>query len=99
MLCVGRGGRSRLLCRSPLLLAAMQTSSFALAPVARRELRDVQFGRVAGENRGALAMDPAKTMKDPYFWLRDDARESEEVLEHLRLENEFSLGVARRIVR
>ena len=34
-------------------------------------------------------MNPPRYHNDPYFWLRDDDRKNEEVLAHLRLENEY----------
>lgn len=34
-------------------------------------------------------MNPPRLRDDPYFWLRDDDRKNEEVLAHLRLENEY----------
>ena len=46
-------------------------------PRARRETRLVKFGVVEGENRGEDAMDPARTIEDDLFWLRDDERKSD----------------------
>ena len=57
-----------------------------------REPRQVQFGLVEGENRGGnkdLLFDPAVTRTDPYFWLRDDTRKSEKVLDYLKAENAY----------
>lgn len=51
----------------------------------------VAFGVVPGESRaseGHTPITPAIHRDDPWFWLRDDSRESEEVLAHLRKENE-----------
>ncbi|KAJ8609695.1 hypothetical protein CTAYLR_009386 [Chrysophaeum taylorii] len=56
-------------------------------PVARREAQEVLFGAVPGENRGTRPMTPPRRLVDEYYWMRDDKRESPEVLEHLRLEN------------
>lgn len=76
------------------LAASMSTGSLSLEvakpPVARREARAVTFGRVEGENRGPNAMDPPKVLIDDYFWLRDDRRESPEVMALLRAENAYT---------
>jgi hypothetical protein len=59
-----------------------------LAPVASTARgKFVLFGKVGDEFRGDEPMDPPRTLFDPYFWLRDDDREDEEVLSHLRQEN------------
>eukprot|EP00967_Tisochrysis_lutea_P103046 scaffold155373_cov30-Tisochrysis_lutea.AAC.1 len=47
----------------------------------------VTFGRVEGEERGDEPMEPAVIRTDELFWLRDDARNDERVLAHLRQEN------------
>lgn len=60
------------------------------APVAEQRPREVLFGAVEGENRGVKPIQPPLKMTDPYFWLRDDKRESEEVLSHLRAENAYT---------
>mmetsp|Transcript_19107 Transcript_19107/g.46842 ORF Transcript_19107/g.46842 Transcript_19107/m.46842 type:complete len:743 (+) Transcript_19107:33-2261(+) len=60
------------------------------APIARQEPREVVFGAVEGENRGANPMKNVVKRSDPWFWLRDDDRKSEEILGHLRSENAFT---------
>ena len=53
----------------------------------------VKFGLVEGENRGSVKgalFDPPITRSDPYFWLRDDDRKSEKVIEYLKQENEYT---------
>eukprot|EP00966_Prymnesium_polylepis_P307857 7114401-Prymnesium_polylepis.1 len=72
------------------LLALLQTASALRPPVAKRVWHTVSFGAVHGENRGDRPMDPPRTRTDDLFWLRDDSRQSEEVLEHLRAENAFT---------
>lgn len=45
-----------------------------------------------GETRagqGHTAINPPLYRDDPWFWLRDDTRKSEEILEHLKKENEY----------
>ena len=59
-------------------------------PRARRETRLVKFGVVEGENRGEGVMDPARTIEDDLFWLRDDERKSDEILKHLERENAYT---------
>jgi hypothetical protein len=49
--------------------------------------------RQSGDSPEAL-MDPPATVPDPYGWMRDDERANDEVLEHLRAENEYSGEVA-----
>jgi len=38
-------------------------------------------------------LNPPVSIPDPYGWMRDDKRESKEVLEHLELENEYTKNV------
>ena len=59
-------------------------------PIAEKIPHLVKFGRVKGENRGKDAFEKIRTIKDDYFWLRDDSRKSEKVLNHLRKENEYA---------
>ena len=42
-------------------------------------------------------MDPALPIPDPYGWLRDDKRENEEILAHLKAENEYSQTVTKHL--
>jgi len=59
-------------------------------PVAAQRPHEVPFGAVEGEGRGAKAMATPIKREDPWFWLRDDERKSEEVLAHLRAENAYT---------
>ena len=61
-----------------------------LKPNARREPHVVRFGVVENEERGANAMNPPKELVDDLFWLRDDERRREDVLEHLEKENAYT---------
>ena len=61
-----------------------------IAPIAEKIPHLVKFGRVKGQNRGKDAFEKIRTIKDDYFWLRDDTRTSEKVLAHLRKENEYA---------
>ena len=38
-------------------------------------------------------MDPPEPISDPYGWMRDDERSDGEVLDYLRMENEYSKKV------
>ena len=58
-------------------------------PIAERRPHDVIFGAVEGENRGGKPFAAQRTRNDDWFWLRDDDRKDDKVLEHLRLENEY----------
>jgi oligopeptidase B len=42
-------------------------------------------------------LDPTRSVSDPYGWLRDDDRTNEEVLEHLRKENEYTAQITRHL--
>ena len=59
-------------------------------PVARRQPHTVKFGKVEGENRGPNPMDPPIEVVDDLFWLRDDTRKDEEILQLLRDENTYT---------
>ncbi|KAG7388280.1 hypothetical protein PHYPSEUDO_012806 [Phytophthora pseudosyringae] len=61
-----------------------------LPPVLEKRSKMVPFGAVAGQNRGSIPMTPILYLEDPYFYVRDDSRKNEEVLEHLRKENEYT---------
>jgi len=61
-----------------------------IAPIAERIPHFVKFGRVKGQNRGKDAFEKVRTIKDDYFWLRDDERKNEKVLNHLKKENEYA---------
>lgn len=59
-------------------------------PVLPKRSHMVPFGKVLGQNRGPNPMEPVLYMEDPYFYVRDDTRKNEEVLEHLRKENAYT---------
>jgi oligopeptidase B len=59
-------------------------------PVAELRPHDVKYGAVDGEDRGDGAFSPPIVVNDPWFWLRDDERKAEPVLEHLRAENAYA---------
>jgi oligopeptidase B len=68
-------------------------SSSIRPPVARREPHTVYFGVNPinpEENRGSNPMDPPVEMSDDLFWIRDDRRKNEEVLNLLHAENEYT---------
>lgn len=60
------------------------------APIAVQKPHKVAFGKVDGENRGDNPFFPLRYRDDPWFWLRDDTRKNEEVLDHLRKENAYT---------
>jgi len=60
------------------------------APLAPRRPYNVLVGRVDGEFRGEMLMDPPCIVTDDLFWLRDDARENGEILDLLRRENSYT---------
>ena len=63
-------------------------------PTYKKVDHTVLFGNVPGEVRTtaestSALIDPPIARNDPYFWLRDDERTNEEVLDLLRAENEY----------
>ena len=59
-------------------------------PIAAQKVHKVVFGAVDGENRGENAFKDNRYRDDYWFWLRDDSREKEEVLDHLTKENAYT---------
>lgn len=71
----------------------MSTAAASVSPpVAKRVAHTVTFGKVDGENRGTNPMEPVE-LQDDLFWIRDDTRKNEEVLQLLREENDYSQHV------
>eukprot|EP00948_MAST-09A_sp_MAST-9A-sp1_P003222 g3222.t1 len=71
-------------------------------PVAKEVDHYVYFGKVDNEDRigggdPSQLIDPPRKRNDPYFWLRDDERKNEEILQHLRAENEYAQGVTKNL--
>jgi len=60
------------------------------APKAAKRPVAVTFGVSQGQFRGEGAMDPPLVHTDPYFWMRDEAREDPGVLAQLRAENAYT---------
>jgi oligopeptidase B len=71
-------------------MTAAAAAEGTLPPVAPRRPHIVKVGKVEGEERGEHAFDPPRELVDDFFWLRDDKRESPEVLAHLRAENAYT---------
>ena len=82
------------------ILLRMSSSSM-IPPVARRDENCVVMAgkgeddekkkmirQLEGSSKPLL--DPPRAVSDPYGWLRDESRTSEEVLEHLKLENDYT---------
>ena len=60
------------------------------APVAERVSHMVKFGDVDDKlKRGDNLMNPID-LEDWYYWMRDDDRKNEKVLEHLKTENNYT---------
>ncbi|DBA01760.1 TPA: hypothetical protein N0F65_010170 [Lagenidium giganteum] len=59
-------------------------------PVLEKRPKMVPFGAVPNQNRGGDPMQPILYLEDPYFYVRDDTRKNEEMLEHLRQENKYT---------
>jgi len=77
-------------------------------PVARREEDAVFLAGVAPEgwnkdlprqsegSKEAL-LDPAVPIPNPYGWMRDDKRETQEILDHLKAENDYTTEVTKHL--
>ena len=70
-------------------MASLGSSSLT-PPIAVQKPHKVAIGAVPEENRGEAPFKTIRYRDDPWFWLRDDTRKSEEVLEHLRRENAYT---------
>ncbi|MAT48329.1 MAG: oligopeptidase B [Euryarchaeota archaeon] len=70
-----------------------ESNDLPIAPVAKKVKHFVKFGIVDGENRGKNPMNPPLEKFDPYYWMRDDSRKNEEIINHLKLENEYTRKV------
>ena len=66
------------------------SNDFPIAPIAKKVDYFVKFGKVEGENRGKNPINPPIEKLDPYYWMRDDSRTDKEILNHLKLENDFT---------
>lgn len=83
------------------LLAMASSSSNSGAPtppVPRREEDRVVLAGVGppprqSESSTDKLMDPPVPVPDPYGWMRDDKRENEDVLNHLKAENEYTQAI------
>lgn len=101
----GRGaGAARVTAALGFLAATGMTAADAdegvpSPPVAARRPHVVRLGKVSGEYRGdeEALLDPPRELVDALFWLRDDKRESEEVLEHLRKENAYTEAMTKHL--
>jgi oligopeptidase B len=58
-------------------------------PIAKRLPHMVKIGKVDGENRGPNPMEPIE-VQDDFFWIRDDTRKNEEMLDLLKAENAYT---------
>ena len=65
------------------------SNDFPIAPIAKKVDYFVKFGKVEGENRGKNPINPPIEKLDPYYWMRDDSRTDKDILNHLKLENDF----------
>jgi oligopeptidase B len=62
------------------------------APSAKTIPHIVKFGKIEGENRGESSslINPPIERSDDYFWLRDDLRKDEQVIQYLKEENQYT---------
>ncbi|RHY23556.1 hypothetical protein DYB32_009144 [Aphanomyces invadans] len=71
-------------------IASASAAPRLVPPVLPKRPKMVPFGKVPGENRGEQPMEPIVYLEDPYYYVRDDSRTNEEILDHLRAENAFT---------
>ncbi len=59
-------------------------------PIVKKIPHQVYFGKVLNENRGTgELMDPPISMIDNYYWIRDDTKQSEDILKRIEEENNY----------
>lgn len=73
-----------------LYVVGTRRSLRALPPRAKKEDTIVLVGAINGQNRGPNSMSPPIALVDPYNWLRDDSRSKEEVISHIKAENDYT---------
>ena len=61
-----------------------------MPPIAQQKPHKVVFGFLEGEERGNVPFKQQRYLDDPWFWLRDESRENQEVLKHLYKENLYT---------
>jgi oligopeptidase B len=61
-------------------------------PIAIKKNDKVFFGNV-DDNRGKNLIDPPLKIEDNYYWMRDDKRENQQVLDHLNIENSYTENI------
>lgn len=81
------------------VLAMSSSNNIISPPIARREEDRFVLAGIEGgpsspprqsESSTEKLMDPPVPVPDPYGWLRDEKREREEVIEHLKAENAYT---------
>ena len=61
-------------------------------PIIQKIHHKVLFGNVQGENRGLNNLiDPPITLIDNYYWIRDDTKKSDLILERIKEENVYDM--------
>jgi oligopeptidase B len=70
-------------------MASTNPISSLMPPIAVQKPHKIAFGAVNGENRGETPFKETRYREDPWFWLRDDARNNVEMLDHLKKENAY----------
>jgi oligopeptidase B len=90
--------------------SSLLASVFPVPPVARRDEERVVYAGVApkgwnieekprqSESSTEVLLDPPVPIPDPYGWLRDDNRTSEEVIAHLHAENNYTEAISSHLV-
>ena len=69
---------------------SLQESNLSMPPIAQQKPYKVVFGFVEGEERGEVPFKLQRYLDDPWFLLRDESRENQEVLKHLYKENLYT---------
>ena len=68
----------------------MAATDLTSPPIAKREEHKIPIGGNDSQVRGPNPMEKAKYVVDPYYWIRDDARKDESVLQYLKDENAYT---------
>ena len=69
---------------------SLQESNLSTPPIALQKAHRVVFGFMDGEDRGENPFKQQRYLDDPWFWLRDESRKNNEVLDHLSKENLYT---------
>ena len=76
-----------------IIMRSLATVASTLPPIAKKVPTKIYIGKnplKSNEFRGNNIMDPPIERLDDYQWLRDETRKLPEVIDHLKLENQYT---------